>query len=45
MKNDFLKNYNLIYLSYDLRTIFIIQVCFLANTDNSGYGNDKKEFF
>ena len=38
---DFLKNFNLFYLSHALTTIFIIKVCFPANTDNSGYGNDK----
>jgi hypothetical protein len=37
---DFLRNFNLFYLSHALTTIFIIKVCFPANTDNSGYGND-----
>ena len=39
--SDFLKNFNLFYFSNALKTIFIIKVCFPANTDNSGYGNDK----
>jgi hypothetical protein len=29
---DFLKNVNLLYLSYSIITIFAIKVCFLANT-------------
>ena len=37
----FLKNFNLVYLSYALTTIFIIKVCFPANIDNSGYGSEK----
>ena len=37
---DKLKNFNLFYLSHALTTIYIIKVCFPANTDNSGYGND-----
>ena len=41
---DFLQNFNLFYLSHALTTIFIIKVCFPANTDNSGYGNDIKMF-
>ena len=39
---EFLKNFNLLHLSHALLTIFIIKVCFPANTDNSGYGNDLK---
>ncbi len=41
---DFLEYFNLFYLSHDLTTILIIKVCFPANTDISGYGNDKLKF-
>ena len=33
-------NFKLLYLSHAQTTIFIIKVCFPANADNSGYGND-----
>ena len=37
---DFLKNFSLFHLYHALTPVFIIKVCFPANTDYSGYGND-----
>ena len=40
---DILKIFNLFFLSHALTNIFIIKVCFPANTDNSGYDNFQKK--